>query len=393
MLTVRVFFTDFASDVVARLAYELGYADHFSVFGRACHFLSQVAHRRPNGVLDGLTAAQLATMAGWTGVADVFLEAALRSGFLCRPSVDPHHHKRCTARAPGRDGEPERQHPPAELAVHQWDQRMGRCYREFLRGSRPGRVSILLRPPPRGARVGYGPAPQGAGGGARLADGDAPRGVSPESAAPQGDPVSDPQGGDGPPMEPPPNWRGNGKRPAGRSHGVRGSAPRGNPQGASLTKPSAPRGVKRRPSPHPRPGKDKTTSCLTPTGAAAAPQAGQAGGGASPSSLPASNPAAWLAWARGQERPAGASPGKKTPRDFALKALAEMHFEDGRLLVPAAKLRDAFLKTLECPTGKHRGNHCVRFATDVELLAIEENEKTRKAAGRAGPAAVKGGAA
>src|SRR5690349_10260391 len=142
MLSVRVFATDFASDLVARLLHELGASSHLEVFGRIVHLYSQVSVHRPNGVLDGVTPAQLSTWAAWTGAADVFLEAALRAGLVCRPSVDPHHHKRCTARAPGRDGEPARAHPPAELAVHEWDRRMGRCYREFLRGSRPGRVSI-----------------------------------------------------------------------------------------------------------------------------------------------------------------------------------------------------------------------------------------------------------
>lgn len=150
MLSVRVFDGDCESDAIDRLRHFTG-LDGWACFGRVVRLLAKIARHRPDGVLDGVTPAELSTWGGWMGRTDVWADALLRSGILCRPAVDPHHHRRCTAKAPDRPGEPKRAHPPAELAVHDWDRRMGRIYREYLRDSRPGRQRVLLRPPPRGA--------------------------------------------------------------------------------------------------------------------------------------------------------------------------------------------------------------------------------------------------
>lgn len=373
MLSVRVFLTDYASDVVGRLTWELGAASPLEVFGRAVCFWSHVSDKAPSGVLDHFTPAQLASWACWTGAADVFLEAALRSGFLCRPSVDPHHHKRCTARAPGREGEPARAHPPAELAVHEWDRRMGRCWREFLRGSRPGRVSILLRPPPRGARVGYGPAPRGAPQGASLTEPDAPRGVSPESDAPRGGSSGRPQGGPASGSKPPKWWRAAQKRPAGRSQGVSKSAPRGNPQGASLTGASAPRGVKRRPPPHGRPGK----VVVSPPPPPPASRVGGAGSRPQPAASPRGSKGGTAAAGRNP------SPRKPSTEELVLRLFAHRHLVDGRSVIPAATLRQAY-RARRCPSGQHGG--------ESPAACFLEAWSEFTGSGPQGPAAQEGGA-
>lgn len=358
MLSVRIFFTDYASPLVARLLHELGASSHLEVFGRLTHFYSQVARYYPSGVLDGATAARISMLAGWTGAADVFMEAMLRAGVLCRPSVDPHHHKRCTCKAPGRAGEPARQHPGAELAVHEWDQRMGRPYREFIRGSRPAAVSILLRPPPRGARVGYGSAPQGNPQGVRLDEGDALRVEGASPPALRGDAEEGPRGAPSVASPGAPVALDEAERPAGRSPRVRGSALRGVRTPSSVEGPPAPRGAKRPPKPHGSTGKG-LSSTTPPAGAPrrAGPPAEGPGGTSRAGKAPR---------AGGRRGAATPSSYRPTPEDVALGKFARKHEDDGRLLIPLARIQAAW-RFGECPDGRHGDNECLPMETPVCL--------------------------
>lgn len=261
-LSVRIFCTDYASPLVARLAHELGVRDHLAVFGQLCAFYSNVARYYPNGVLDGLYAPGIARLALWTGASDVFLEAMLRAGVLCRPSVDPHHHARCPARAPNREGEPRRAHPPAELCVHEWDRRAGPAYRDFVSDSRPGRRRFLLRPPPRGARAGYRTAPGGGDDSQARPAPTAPEGMGPIQVAPGGVVGFTQRGSETQAREP---FQGvvSGGAPPGAHLGGSRDAPGGIEPSQARKTPIAPEGAKRPPKQHGRPPEEETTSPLS----------------------------------------------------------------------------------------------------------------------------------
>lgn len=126
MNSVRIYATDLASPRVERLAAALGMTNPREALGLFVHFMVRASERAPSGILDPFTPAQLAAFAGWTGRADIFLEALLAARVVCKPLEDLRH-RSCPAVPRWSDGEPAR----GALSVCGWEVRQGYACREY----------------------------------------------------------------------------------------------------------------------------------------------------------------------------------------------------------------------------------------------------------------------
>ncbi len=127
MKSVRIFVSDPGSKVVERLGLRLGWTNPRDAFALYVTFLVNVSLERPTGVLDGLTPAQLARMAGYSGGPDPFLQVLLDAGVVCQPYQNLRH-RRCPAIPRFRSAD----NPSAMLAVCGWEQRQGPALRNYF---------------------------------------------------------------------------------------------------------------------------------------------------------------------------------------------------------------------------------------------------------------------